>query len=73
MVAGLPALSLLFCPHPPTPPLPLRGRGRIIVFSCKGLRPLHPRGWVGSGAGCGWEGGVRQGGLLRAALEAGER
>ena len=38
-----PAFSLIFCPHPPDP-LPLRGRGRFLVFLCKGLRPLHPRG-----------------------------
>ena len=45
-----PAFGLIFCPPspkgkdiPPTP-LPRRGRGRIKVISCKGLRPLHPRG-----------------------------
>ena len=37
-----PAFSLSFCPHPPDP-LPLRGRGRLKVISCKGLRPLHPQ------------------------------
>ena len=49
-----PAFSLLSRPHPPDP-LPLRGRGRFLVFLCKGLRPLHPRGWVGCGTGfaCG--------------------
>ena len=31
-----------FAPIPPAP-LPLRGRGRFLVFLCKGLRPLHPR------------------------------
>ena len=35
-------LVCLFAPHPPSP-LPRRGRGRLIVFLCKGLRPLHPR------------------------------
>ena len=42
---GLPAapdFSLLFCPHPPDP-LP-GGKGETKVISCKGLRPLHPRG-----------------------------
>ena len=44
----LPCLYLLFCPLSPRPrsqsALPQRGRGRIKVFLCKGLRPLHPRG-----------------------------
>ena len=30
-------------PYPPSP-LPRWGRGRFKVISCKGLRPLHPRG-----------------------------
>ena len=47
-------------------PLPRRGRidpqppsqwegGEIIVFLCKGLRPLHPQDWAGRGTGyaCG--------------------
>ncbi len=48
-----PALSALLClranrlPHPPAP-LPLRGRGRLRVFLCKGLRPLQPRACAGS-------------------------
>ena len=36
------ALSFIGCPHPPAPPFP-SGRG-LLVFLCKGLRPLHPRG-----------------------------
>ena len=36
-----PAFSFDFAPIPPTP-FPA-GRGRLIVFLCKGLRPLHPR------------------------------
>ena len=28
-------------PYPPSP-LPRRGRGRFLVFLCKGLRPRHP-------------------------------
>ena len=36
------AFSLLFCPILPAP-FPA-GRGRPRFFSCKGLRPLHPRG-----------------------------
>ena len=46
-----PAFCLLSCPPPPTrarralfPP----GRGRFLLFYCKGLRPLHPRGWRGA-------------------------
>ena len=35
-------LSFVFSPIPP-PPFPA-GRGRLKVFLCKGLRPLHPRG-----------------------------
>ncbi len=38
-----PAFSLAFCPHPPNPPSP-EGKGVTKVISCKGLRPLHPRG-----------------------------
>ena len=37
-----PAFSFDSAPHPPSP-LPRRGRGRFLVFLCKGLRPLHPR------------------------------
>ena len=58
-----PLLWLCFCPHPPDP-LPLRGRGRLKVILCKGLRPLHPRAepgrhrlflWkAGSGGGLAW-------------------
>ena len=47
------AFSLLSRPHPPDP-LP-GGKGETKVISCKGLRPLHPRGWVrcGTGVACG--------------------
>ena len=52
----LPTLPLAYfiAPYPPSP-LPRRGRGRPRLFSCKGLRPLHPRGWMGHGTGfaCG--------------------
>ena len=48
-----PAFTVLSAPIPPAP-FPA-GRGRIIVFLCKGLRPLHPRGWEGSGTGGGWK------------------
>ena len=37
------AFSFDSAPYPPCP-LPRRGRGRFKVISCKGLRPLHPRG-----------------------------
>ena len=39
---AIPAFSVLSFPHPPDP-LP-GGKGETIVISCKGLRPLHPRG-----------------------------
>ena len=47
-------LAYFIAPYPPSP-LPRRGRGRPRLFSCKGLRPLHPRGWMGHGTGfaCG--------------------
>ena len=41
-----PAFSLFVCPHPPYP-LP-GGKGGFLVFLCKGLRPLHPRGLDGA-------------------------
>ena len=47
---GLPSLSpanlafgFISFPHPPAP-LPGGKGGRLRLFSCKGLRPLHPRG-----------------------------
>ena len=46
-----PAFALLSCPYPPVP-LP-GGKGETKVILCKGLRPLHPRGWVGRGTGEG--------------------
>ena len=63
----LPPLSLAYFAAPlprrgrisPRPALAERssppGKGEILVFLCKGLRPLHPRGWVGCGTGfaCG--------------------
>ena len=43
-----PAFSFLYCPHPPARArralFPSGEGGEIIVFLCKGLRPLHPRG-----------------------------
>ena len=43
-----PAFGLLSCPLSPHPrsqsALPRWGRGRLRLFLCKGLRPLHPRG-----------------------------
>ena len=44
-VGRLPTLPLVYFPAPyPPDPLPRWGRGRLQVISCKGLRPLHPRG-----------------------------
>ena len=51
-----PAFRLLFRPYPPDP-LPLRGRGRLKVILCKGLRPLHPRGLNPGGTGSSCPGG----------------
>ena len=50
LLPAYPAFGLLSCPHSPAPPFPA-GRGRFLVFLCKGLRPLHPRGWMGRGTG----------------------
>ena len=41
-----PTFCLLSCPYPPSP-FPA-GRGKFLLFYCKGLRPLHPRGWRGA-------------------------
>ena len=37
------AFSFFPAPYPPQPPSPV-GKGVTKVISCKGLRPLHPRG-----------------------------
>ena len=59
-----PAFSLPFRPHPPDP-LPLRGRGRLKVILCKGLRPLHPRGLNPGGTCLPSRCGARRGGVPR--------
>ena len=56
-----PCLPPSFCPHPPTP-FPA-GRGRFLAFLCKGLRPLHPRGWMGRSTGSTCVSATRRGGL----------
>ena len=43
LLPAYPAFSLFFCPLSPRPPSP-PGKGETKVISCKGLRPLHPRG-----------------------------
>ena len=59
----LPTLPLAYLSAPiPPPPFPA-GRGRFLVFLCKGLRPLHPRGWTGRGTGSVSVGGAPWGGL----------
>ena len=55
-----PPFSLLFCPPHPPDPLP-GGKGETKVILCKGLRPLHPRGWAGRGTGKGGEPRARWG------------
>ena len=71
MLPTYPAFSLLFCPLPrrgridspaPIPPTHFpTGRGGFIVFSCKGLRPLHPVVWTGRGTGSASIGDTRRG------------
>ena len=39
---SFPAVSMISCPHPPSPPFPLRGRGSLKVYFAGGLRPRHP-------------------------------
>ena len=57
----LPILPLTYFLAPiPPPPFPA-GRGRFLVFLCKGLRPLHPRSWTGRGTGSVSVGGARRG------------
>ena len=56
-----PAFPFFSAPYPPNP-LPRRGRGRIKVFLCKGLRPLPPRGWMGRGTGSTCVSATRRGG-----------
>ena len=66
-----PAFSLLSCPIPP-PALAERssppGKGETIVISCKGLRPLHPRGLSRRGHGLNLRCRCHGGGRIRAAL-----
>ena len=60
LVARLPLPLVYFlAPYPPAP-LPRRGRGRLRLFSCKGLRPLHPT-VCGTYRAC--QAGARRGGL----------
>ena len=53
-----PTFSFISFPHPPSPPFPT-GRG-LLVFICKGLRPLHPRARAESGTGCTCVAGARR-------------
>ena len=50
-------------PYPPTP-LPRWGRGRLRLFLCKGLRPLHPRGLNPRGAYSPCQSGAKRGACL---------
>ena len=66
----LPLLPLA-CFSAPIPPTPFpAGRGRLLVFLCKGLRPLHPRGWMGRGTGSTCVGGARRGACLEGSVSA---
>ena len=53
LLCRLPTLPLLsFLPPIPLPPSPA-GKGETKVISCKGLRPLHPRGLTRAALGKG--------------------
>ena len=57
----LPTLPLAFDPAP-IPPTPFpAGRGRFLVFLCKGRSPLHPRGWRDAALGLLVESGLWRG------------
>ncbi len=59
-----PTLPLVYFPAPyPPSPLPRWGRGRFIVFLCKGLRPLHPRDLNPRGTHRACQAGTRRGAL----------
>ena len=63
-----PPLACFVAPLPrrgridPRPPSPV-GKGVTKVISCKGLRPLHPRGLNPSGTGTGSVSRTRRGGV----------
>ena len=60
-ICRLPLLPLA-CFSAPIPPTPFpAGRGRFWFFLCKGLRPLHPRGWMGRDTGSTCVGGALRG------------
>ena len=71
-VACRPCLLLSFLPPIPPTPFP-GGEGGIKVVSCKGLRPLHPRG-LNPGGTCTTKGFcLFTGGAVPAAKERGDR
>ena len=47
----LSTLPFAYFPAPIPPPPSPAGRGRFLLFYCKGLRPLHPPGLAGRGTG----------------------
>ena len=73
LVCRLPTMPLVYFLSPiPPPPFPSGEGGEIIVFLCKGLRPLHPRARAGGGT-CTTKEFCMSTGAVPAAKERGDR